>query len=88
MLTRIYGLAFDTKEELDTYLLQREEAEKRDHRKLGKELDLFFIDDMVGKGLVMWLPNGNIMREEIEKTSQRKRISWWLCPSDYPPHRP
>lgn len=74
-LTRIYGLAFDTKEELEACLLQREEAEKRDHRKLGKELDLFFIDDMVGKGLVMWLPNGNIMREEIEKLAKEKEAA-------------
>jgi threonyl-tRNA synthetase len=66
MLTRIYGLAFLTKEELDTYLAQIEEAKKRDHRKIGQEQELFFIDDMVGKGLVMWLPKGNIIKSEIE----------------------
>lgn len=67
MLTRIYGTAFPSKDELDNYLWQREEAKKRDHRKLGQELELFFVDDLVGKGLIMWLPNGTIMRNEIEK---------------------
>ncbi|OHA58262.1 MAG: threonine--tRNA ligase [Candidatus Vogelbacteria bacterium RIFOXYD1_FULL_44_32] len=67
MLTRIYGLAFDNQVELEDYVAKREEAEKRDHRKLGKELNLFFVDDTVGKGLIMWLPNGTIMRNEIEK---------------------
>jgi threonyl-tRNA synthetase len=67
MLTRIYGTAFFTKEELDTHLNNLEEAKKRDHRKLGKQLNLYFIDEVVGKGLVMWLPNGTIIRKEIEK---------------------
>ena len=67
MLTRIYGLAFATKKELDDYLVLQEEAKKRDHRKIGQEQKLFFIDEMVGKGLVMWLPNGNTMKSEIEK---------------------
>lgn len=66
MLTRIYGLAFDTKEELDAYKTQREEAEKRDHRKLGKELELFTFDEEIGKGLPLWLPKGNIIKEELE----------------------
>lgn len=66
MLTRIYGTCFPTKEDLDAYLLMLEEAKKRDHRKLGKELDLFFIDEVVGKGLVMWLPKGTIVRDLIE----------------------
>ncbi len=70
MLTRIYGTAFPTQEELEQYLFQLEEAKKRDHRKLGKELELFFIDDMVGKGLVMWLPNGTIVRDEVEKLAR------------------
>jgi threonyl-tRNA synthetase len=67
MLTRIYGLAFDTPEELATYEQQMEEAKKRDHRKLGQEMELFFIDEMVGKGLAMWLPKGNIIKSEIER---------------------
>ncbi|MFA5935181.1 MAG: threonine--tRNA ligase [Candidatus Paceibacterota bacterium] len=66
MLTRIYGLAFATKEELVAYELQQEEARKRDHRKLGKELKLFTISDLVGAGLPMLQPNGMILRKEIE----------------------
>lgn len=65
MLTRIYGLAFATKEELDAYLIQREEAKKRDHRKLGKELDLFTFSDLVGSGMPLWTPRGNIVRNAI-----------------------
>lgn len=66
MLTRIYGLAFDTKDELAAYRAQREEAEKRDHKKLGPALDLFFIDEKVGKGLPMWTPKGTIIKFELE----------------------
>jgi threonyl-tRNA synthetase len=65
MLTRIYGLAFDTKEELDAYKEQREEARKRDHRKLGRELDLFAFSDLVGSGMPLFTPRGNIVRSEI-----------------------
>lgn len=67
MLTRVYGTAFFSQEELDDFLRLKEEAKARDHRKLGKELDLFFIDDMVGKGLVMWLPKGAIVKDSIEE---------------------
>jgi len=67
MLTRIYGLAFDTKEELDSYLLMLAEAEKRDHRKLGKELDLFCFSNLVGPGLPLFTPKGTIIREELQK---------------------
>lgn len=66
MLTRIYGTAFSTQEELDNYLKMLEEAKKRDHRKLGKELELFTFCDDVGRGLTIWLPNGSIIRREIE----------------------
>ena len=66
MLTRIYGLAFDTKAELDTYIFQQEEAKKRDHRKLGKELGLFIFSDLVGPGLPLWTPKGTILREELQ----------------------
>jgi threonyl-tRNA synthetase len=65
MLTRIYGLAFDTKEELDAYLEMREEAKKRDHRKIGKELDLFTFSDLVGPGLPLWTPKGTLLRDLI-----------------------
>lgn len=67
MLTRIYGLAFDTKEDLQTYETQLEEAKKRDHRKLGKELGLFSFSELVGPGLPLWSPKGTILRTEIDK---------------------
>lgn len=66
MLTRIYGLAFTTKEELDNHLRLLEEAEKRDHRKLGKELELFTIDPVVGLGLAMWQPKGAMLWRVME----------------------
>lgn len=66
MLTRIYGTAFFTQKELDEYLKNIEEAKKRDHRKLGKELDLFHIDEKVGLGLPLWHPKGSILWREIE----------------------
>ncbi len=66
-MQRIYGTAFATQEELDAWVKQREEAEKRDHRKLGKQLDLFSIDDDYGQGLILWHPKGGIIRSEMEK---------------------
>lgn len=66
MLTRIYGLAFNTKEELDAYITQQEEAKKRDHRKLGKELELFTIIDEIGPGLPLFYPKGAVLRRTIE----------------------
>lgn len=66
MLTRIYGLAFTDKEELDAYLLQLEEAKKRDHRKIGKEHDLFTFSELVGAGLPLWTPNGTIIRHLLD----------------------
>ena len=66
MLTRIYGLAFETKEELDAYLTQRIEAEKRDHKKLGKELDLFVFSELVGSGLPLWAPKGTLIRNLLD----------------------
>lgn len=67
MLTRIYGLAFASKEALESYVTQREEAKKRDHRKLGKELDLFTFSELVGPGLPMWTPRGSVVREELDR---------------------
>ena len=67
MLTRIYGLAFPTENELKQFIKDRELALKRDHRKLGQELELFTIDEHVGKGLPLWLPNGTVIRDELEK---------------------
>jgi len=66
MLQRIYGVAFESKKELDAYLKQIEEAEKRDHRVLGQKLDLFSIDEEVGPGLILWHPKGAILRQTIE----------------------
>ncbi|MDQ3076521.1 MAG: threonine--tRNA ligase [bacterium] len=63
MLTRIYGLAFETKADLEAYLLQREEALKRDHKKIGKEMKLFVFSELVGAGLPLWTPKGTIIRE-------------------------
>jgi len=67
MLTRIYGTCFPTVKELEQYLWQMEEAKKRDHKKLGKELDLFLISDEVGPGLLIWTPKGATIRRQIEK---------------------
>lgn len=66
MLQRIYGTAFFTKQELEDYLKKAEEAQKRDHRKLGKELDLFSVNDAVGGGLILWHPKGALLRDIIE----------------------
>ena len=70
MLTRIYGTAWRTAQELEEYLHKLEEAKKRDHRKLGKDLEIFFFDDEVGPGLPLWLPNGGILIEELEKLAK------------------
>jgi threonyl-tRNA synthetase len=66
MLQRIYGLAFETKEELDAYLKMMEEAKKRDHKKLGPELDLFTFSELVGSGLPLWTPRGTILRDLLD----------------------
>jgi len=70
MLTRVYGVTFPSQKELDEYLQLLEEAKKRDHRKLGKELGIFTFDDEVGPGLPLWLPNGTIIIEELEKLAK------------------
>ncbi len=70
MLTRIYGTAWRTSQELEEYLNKLEEAKKRDHRKLGKDLEIFFFDDEVGPGLPLWLPNGGILIEELENLAK------------------
>ncbi|MCX6792672.1 MAG: threonine--tRNA ligase [Candidatus Falkowbacteria bacterium] len=70
MLTRIYGLSFENKEALDEYILMLAEAEKRDHRKLGKELSIFAFDEDVGPGLPLWLPNGTVLIDELEKLAK------------------
>ena len=66
MLQRIYGICFPTREELDEHLEELESAKERDHRKLGKDLEIFMSDDLVGRGLPMFLPNGYIIWKELE----------------------
>jgi threonyl-tRNA synthetase len=70
MLTRVYGVTFPNQKELDDYLLLLEEAKKRDHRKLGKELGIYTMDDDVGPGLPLWMPNGTIIIEELERLAK------------------
>ena len=74
VLQRIYGVCFDTKEDLDKHLALLEEAKERDHRKIGKELDLFMGHELVGPGLQMWLPNGAMVRYELEKYIKEKEM--------------
>ena len=74
-LTRIYGISFPKQKELTAYLELIEEAKKRDHRKLGKELELFTFSEKVGQGLPLWLPKGTALRERLEnflKAAQKK----------------
>jgi threonyl-tRNA synthetase len=73
-LTRIYGVSFPSQKELDEYLLMLEEAKKRDHRKLGKELGIFTFDDEVGPGLPLWMPNGTIVIEELENLAKKTEL--------------
>ncbi|MDE5630185.1 MAG: threonine--tRNA ligase, partial [Bacilli bacterium] len=78
VLQRIYGVCFDTEEELEAYLQELEDAKNRDHRKLGKELGIFMTSDLVGKGLPMYLPNGYIVWEELENyiKDKEKRLGY------------
>lgn len=71
MLTRVYGVSFPNQKELDEYLLMVEEAKKRDHRKLGRELGIFTFDDEIGPGLPLWMPNGTVIIEELEKLAKQ-----------------
>jgi threonyl-tRNA synthetase len=70
MLQRIYGTAWESAQQLKDYLVQLEEAKKRDHRKLGRELEIFIFDEEVGPGLPLWLPNGGVMIEELERLAK------------------
>lgn len=80
MLTRIYGLAFPDKDALKKRIAQIEEGKRRDHRKLGKELGIFTISDEVGKGLPLWLPNGAILRHELEKLAYEMEFKYGYVP--------
>ena len=79
-LTRIYGITFPKKSMLDEYLVVLEEAKKRDHRKLGKEMELFTFSSRVGMGLPLWLPRGSVMRFELEKFLRRKQNEYGYLP--------
>ncbi len=70
MLTRIYGITFPQQKELEEYLVMMEEARKRDHRKLGKELGIYTMNEDVGPGLILWMPNGTVIIEELEKLAK------------------
>ena len=74
MLQRVYGVCFDTEEELNEYLKELEEAALRDHRKIGKDLGIYFIDDLVGRGLPMYLPNGFTLWNELENYIRNKEL--------------
>ncbi len=74
-LTRIYGVTFPSQKQLDEYLQMLEEAKKRDHRKLGRELGIFTMDDDVGPGLPLWMPNGTIIIEELEKLAKETELA-------------
>jgi threonyl-tRNA synthetase len=75
-LQRLYGIAFPDKKQLKQHTNMLEEAKKRDHRKLGKDLDLFEIDEDIGPGLILWLPKGNIIKEEIENWAKETEFKW------------
>lgn len=74
-LQRLYGTAFPNKTELEAWLHQQEEAKKRDHRKIGKEMQLFTFDDDVGPGLPLWMPNGTVLIEELEKLAKETEFA-------------
>jgi threonyl-tRNA synthetase len=74
MLKRIYGITFPKQKELEEYLFMLEEAKKRDHRKLGKELELFAFSEKVGMGLPLWLPKGTVLRERLEQFMRRAQV--------------
>jgi threonyl-tRNA synthetase len=80
MLTRIYGITFPAQKELDEYLVLLEEAKKRDHRKLGKELELFTFSEKVGAGLPLWLPKGAMLRERLQQFLQKAQIASGYLP--------
>lgn len=73
-LTRVYGVTFPSQKELDEYIAMIEEAKKRDHRKLGKELGIFTFDEQVGPGLVLWMPNGAVIIEELERLAKETEL--------------
>ncbi|MCA9348606.1 threonine--tRNA ligase [Candidatus Saccharibacteria bacterium] len=83
-MQRLYGVAFATKEELKQHLQMLEEAKKRDHRKLGKEMDLFTFSDLVGPGLPLWTPRGTVLRMQVDKLVQELRSEYGYQPVEIP----
>lgn len=75
VLTRVYGVTFPSQKELDEYMLMLEEAKKRDHRKLGKELGIYTMNDDIGQGLILWMPNGTVIIEELEKLAKETEMA-------------
>ena len=75
MLTRVYGVTFPNQKDLDEYLVMLEEAKKRDHRKLGKELGIYTMNDDIGAGLILWMPNGTVIIEELEKLAKETELA-------------
>lgn len=73
-LTRVYGVTFPSQKEMDEHLAMLEEAKRRDHRKLGKELGIYTMDDFVGPGLILWMPNGTVIIEELEKLAKETEL--------------
>ncbi|MBS1644057.1 MAG: threonine--tRNA ligase [Bacteroidetes bacterium] len=80
MLTRLYGITFPKQQELEDYLVLLEEAKKRDHRKLGRELELFTFSEKVGAGLPMWLPKGAMLRERLQQFLQKAQVEMGYVP--------
>lgn len=76
MLQRIYGVCFATEEDLASYMQELEEAKQRDHRKIGKEQELFMTHELVGSGMPLWLPNGALIRHELENYIYQKKKLW------------
>ncbi len=75
MLTRVYGVTYPSQKELEEYLTMLEEAKKRDHRKLGKELSIYTTNDDIGAGLILWMPNGTVIIEELEKLAKETELA-------------
>ncbi len=78
-LTRIYGITYPKQQQLDEYVNMLEEAKKRDHRLLGKELEIFTFDEEVGPGLPLWLPRGGALIEKLEALARRTNRSRAMC---------
>jgi threonyl-tRNA synthetase len=76
MLTRIYGTIFPTAKELEEYLALQEEAKKRDHRKIGREMEIFTQSEEIGPGLILWMPKGNIIKEQLENWAKKTEEEW------------